>query len=159
MGELLRLIFVGIIVVVLQWLFFGRLDLWGATPDVVLLFVLWVSVHHDQNTGMIAGFLVGFALDAIYGLWGIHMFVKTVIGFLLGFLNTMYGDVFIRSVRRVVEITVVMSLLHNIVLVLFVAMQRGGGWGYLVWVLCIGSTLYTTLVAFLVTTFWRRSRP
>ena len=156
MGDLLRLFFIGTAVVSLQWLFFGRLDLWGATPDVVLLFVLWVAVRYDQTTGMIAGFLVGFALDAIYGLWGIHMFVKTVIGFLVGLLNMINSEVFVRSARRVVETTLVISLVHNTLLALFVVMQRGVGWGYLFWVLCIGSTLYTTLVAFLVVTFWRR---
>ncbi|MCY3594203.1 MAG: rod shape-determining protein MreD [Bacteroidetes bacterium] len=156
MGDLLRLFFIGTAAVALQWLFFGRLDLWGATPDVVLLFVLWVAVRYGQTSGTIAGFLVGFALDAIYGMWGIHMFVKTVIGFLVGLLNMINSEVFVRSARRVVETTLVISLVHNSLLALFVVMQRGVGWGYLLWVLCIGSTLYTTLVAFLAVTFWRR---
>lgn len=156
MGDLLRLFLIGTVTVALQWLFFGRLNLWGATPDVVLLFVLWVAVRYGQITGTVAGFLVGFALDAIYGLWGIHMFVKTVIGFLVGLLNMINSEVFVRSARRVVETTLVISLVHNSLLALFVVMQRGVGWGYLFWMLCIGGTLYTTLIAFLVVTLWRR---
>ena len=84
------------------------------------------------------------------------MFVKTVIGFLIGLLNMINSEFFVRSVRRVIETTLVIALVHNSLLAFFVVMQRGGGWGYILWVLCVGSTLYTTLVAFLAATFWRR---
>ena len=67
MGDLLRLLFIGTVIVTLQWLFFGRLDLWGATPDVVLLFVVWVAVRYGQITGTIAGFSGGFCTGC--NLW------------------------------------------------------------------------------------------
>ncbi len=156
MGDLLRLFFIGTVVVTLQWLFFGRLDLWGLLQMWSCFLYFGLPCVMVRPLGTVAGFLVGFALDAIYGLWGIHMLVKTVIGFLVGLLSMINSEVFVRSVRRVVETTLVISLVHNSLLALFVVMQRGTGWGYLLWVLCVGSTLYTTLVAFLAATFWRR---
>ncbi len=153
MDGVVRLFLIGTVVVTLQWLFFGRLDLWGAIPDVVLLFVIWVAVRYGRTTGTVVGFLVGFALDAIYGLWGIHMFVKTLIGFLIGHLNMINSEVFVRSIRRVIETTLVVSLVHNSLIMFFVVTQQGMGWGNFFWVLCVGSTLYTTFIAFLAASF------
>ena len=150
----------GGIAVFLQWFFFGRIGLWGATPDVVLLFVLWIAVRYGQMRGALTGFLLGFLLDAIYGLWGIHMFVKTLIGFLFGSkLFSIDVQIVEKSVRRVVELTLIASLLHNSIMVLFIWLQKGADQWQFIWILilCIGSTLYTTFIAFLIGHFfWRR---
>ncbi len=152
----LRLLIIGTITVTLQWLFFGRLSLWGATPDVVLLFVLWAAICYGQLTGALVGFLIGFALDMIYGLWGINMFVKTLIGFLVGYLNLINREVFERSVRRVVELSLIVSLTHNVLLSLFVLLRGEASWFFLMWSVCIGSTFYTALVAFIIAAIWSR---
>ncbi len=152
----LRLFIIGTICVTLQWLFFGRLTLWGATPDVVLLFVLWVAIGHGQVTGALVGFFAGFALDMVYGLWGINMFVKTLIGFLVGYLNLINLEVFERSVRRVVELSLVVALMHNVLLSFFVLLQGEASWLSLIWSVCVGSTLYTALVAFISAAIWSR---
>lgn len=144
------------IAVTLQWLFFGRIQLWGTMPDVVLLFVLWTAVRYGRIHGALTGFFAGFMLDAIYGLWGIHMFVKTLIGFLVGLLNVINNEVFERSVRRIVEVTLIVSLAQNGLMTFFLTIQDAGAAQYLVWQLFIGSTLYTTFVAFLIANFWRR---
>ena len=146
----------GTIAVALQWLFFGRIGLWGTTPDVVLLFVLWTAVRYGRIYGALTGFFAGFMLDAIYGLWGIHMFVKTLIGFLIGLLNVINNEVFERSVRRIVEVTLIVSLAQNGLMTLFITIQQAGEAQYLVWQLFLGCTLYTTVVAFVIATFWRR---
>ena len=150
-------IFIGLTVaVVSQWLFFGRLGLWESIPDVVLLYILLVAVRYGRVEGALAGFVAGFALDAIYGTWGINMFVKTLVGFLIGFLNAISSQVFERSTRRIIELTLIASLAHNILLSLFLLLQEGIDRRYLLWVVCMGNTLYTTFIAFLVATFWRR---
>ncbi|MXW84232.1 MAG: rod shape-determining protein MreD [Rhodothermaceae bacterium] len=156
MSRVLNLIFAGAVVVLLQWLFFGRLEIWGAYPDVALLFLIWLAVRHGRVYGAVGGFLVGFALDAIYGLWGIQMFVKTLMGFLVGFVANIRSEVMEKLILRAVEATFVTTLVHNAILVLFVMLQSGTGRGSLVWAICVGGTLYTTFVAFLLSVF--RSR-
>ena len=99
---------------------------------------------------------MGFALDAIYGLWGIQMFVKTLMGFLVGHVATIRSEAMEKLILRVVEATFVTTLVHNAILVLFVMLQSGTGRSSLVWAICVGGTLYTTLVAFLLSVF--RSR-
>ncbi len=156
MYRVLNLGLAGAVVVVLQWLFFGRLELWGAYPDVVLLFLIWLAVRYGRVYGAVGGFLVGFALDAIYGLWGIQMFVKTLTGFLVGLVATIRTEALEKLILRVVEATLVTTLVHNVLLVLFVMLQSGTSGGSLVWAICVGGTLYTTFVAFLLSVF--RSR-
>ncbi|MCY3999437.1 MAG: rod shape-determining protein MreD [Bacteroidetes bacterium] len=156
MRDILRFFFIGMVVVVLQWLFFGRISLWGSTPDIVLLFVLWMSVRYGQIGGALTGFIAGFGLDAIYGLWGTHMFVKTLIGFSIGTVNVINTEVLERSARRIVEITLVVSLIHNGLMSIFIILQEGISRDHLIWVLCVGNTLYTTFAAYVMAIFKRR---
>ena len=54
MLPVLRIVGYGLGVVLLQWLVFGRLQLWGAYPDVVLLFVAflrWYRTKSQLSTG------------------------------------------------------------------------------------------------------------
>ncbi|MCY4171298.1 MAG: rod shape-determining protein MreD [Bacteroidetes bacterium] len=156
MRDIIQCSVAGLIIVTLQWLFFGRLSLWGSTPDVVLLFVIWVSLRYGQIGGALAGFFVGFGLDAIYGLWGTHMFVKTLLGFLIGTLDLIESEVFERSQRRIVEITLIVALIHNIVFFMFILIQDGISREGLALILCLGNTLYTTFVAYILAVFRRR---
>ncbi len=156
MRNIVPCLIAGLITVTLQWLFFGRLSLWGSTPDVVLLFVIWVSLRYGQVGGALAGFLAGFGLDAIYGLWGTHMFVKTLMGFLIGTLDLIDSEVFQRSQRRILEITSAVALIHNVLFFMFVLLQDGISSENLALILCIGNTLYTTFIAYIISVFWRR---
>ncbi|MFT5142094.1 MAG: rod shape-determining protein MreD, partial [Thalassolituus oleivorans] len=84
MPPVVRRILLGILIVAAQWLVFGRLRLWGAYPDVVLLFVAWIGIRQGRRTGALSGFACGLLMDFAYDTWGLHMLVKTIVGFLLG---------------------------------------------------------------------------
>ena len=84
MSSVLRHALVGVFIVALQWLVLGRLRLWGAYPDAVLLFVAWIGIRYGRRAGSVSGFVFGLLMDVVYGTWGIHMFVKTIVGFLVG---------------------------------------------------------------------------
>src|SRR5690625_138707 len=79
-----RQLILGAIVFLVQWLVLGRLQIFGAYPDIVLLFVAWLGIRNGRLSGSAGGFVLGFLLDAVYQTWGIHMFVKTLVGFLVG---------------------------------------------------------------------------
>ena len=75
---------VGLVIIALQWLILGRLQLWEVFPDVVLLYGAWLGLRHGRLVGSVGGFGLGFLMDVIYGTWGLHTFVKTLVGFLVG---------------------------------------------------------------------------
>ena len=148
-----QLAVVGLAILALQWLVLGRLRIFGAYPDAVVLFVAWIALRQGRETGTGFGFIFGFLMDAIYGTWGLHMFAKTLIGFLVG--------IFPASERETLHILpqqaflggLVVALLHNGVIILLLAIGAGTRNAFMLLALWIGAALYTALVAFLTSLF------
>ncbi|PEN13777.1 rod shape-determining protein MreD [Longibacter salinarum] len=143
----------GAATVLTQWLVLGRLTVWGAYPDVVLLFIAWFSLRTSRRQGAIAGFSLGLVLDAIYGTWGIHAFVKTVIGFLLGFFAVDERDTITIQPTQAFMGGLVIALVHNGLLIAFLALQTDTANDFLVLSLWFGSALYTACIAGLLNLF------
>src|SRR6056297_1830159 len=128
-------------VFLLQWLVFGRLRIYGAYPDVVLLFLAWYALKEGRRRASIAGFLLGAALDAVYGSWGVHMFVKTLVGFLLGFFALDERDPLLIQPQQALLGGLVVALLHNGLLVALLSLQTTATNDFLVYALWLGSAL------------------
>ena len=146
----------GVIAVLLQWLFFGRLILWGSYPDVVLLYVGVVALQTGRLPGAFIGFATGLMLDAVYGTWGIQMMIKTIMGFAIGLVAKGESVSLTRVPLRCGVAGFVVALAHNGLLLLLILLQSGVRSGHLVLELWIGCTLYTSLVAFLASLIRRR---
>ena len=143
-----RFILTGSGLVAAQWLVVQHLDLWGAVPDVVLLFLAWVALHTSRRTAAIAGFVLGAALDAAYGTWGLHMLVKTLTGFLLGSITvTEERDALVIQPQQAFLGGFALTLMHNGLLVILLALQAQTTNTFLVNALWLGSSLYTAVLA------------
>ena len=156
MPIIVRHAFAGLAVVALQWLFLGRLTLWGAYPDAVLLYVAWIAIRYGRQGGAISGFTFGFLLDAIYDTWGLHMLVKTLVGFLLGLFPSIERETLKILPRQAFLGGLVIALVHNGIFVTLLALQWGVRNTFLVTGLWIGSALYTAGIATLATLFSSR---
>ena len=156
MPIIVRHAFAGLAVVALQWLFLGRLTLWGAYPDAVLLYVAWIAIRYGRQGGAISGFAFGFLLDAIYDTWGLHMLVKTLVGFLLGLFPSIEREALLILPRQAFLGGLVIALVHNGIFVTLLALQWGVRNTFLVTGLWIGSALYTAGIATLATLFSSR---
>ncbi len=151
-----RRLFVGLLIVALQWLILGRLQLWGAMPDAVLLYVAWIGLRHGRLQGALAGALLGFLMDVIYDQWGIHMFVKTLVGFVLGLFPSNERETLLILPQQAFVGSLVIALLHNGLVVIFFVLQSGTRTPFLLAILWLGSALYTALVGTIVTLFSTR---
>jgi len=148
-----RRLLIGAATFIAQWLVLGRLTLWGSYPDVVLLFIAWFSLRTGRKQGAIAGFTLGLALDVVYGTWGIHAFVKTLIGFLLGsFAVDERESLFIQPTQAFLG-GLVVALVHNGLLIAFLALQTETTNDFLVFGLWLGSAFYTACVAGILSLF------
>lgn len=156
MPLVLRRILVGLLVVALQWLVLGRLQIWGAFPDAVLLFVAWIGLRHGRLFGAVSGFGAGLLLDAIYGTWGIQTFVKTVVGFLVGLFPATERETLLILPQQAFLGGFVIALLHNGLLVLFLALLSGTRTLFLITALWLGSAFYTAIVGTLMSLFSSR---
>lgn len=138
---------------IVQWLVLGRLRLWGAYPDAVLLFVAWTGVRNGRSAGAVAGFTLGLLMDVIYGTWGIHMFVKTLVGFLVGLFPANERETLLILPQQAFIGSLVIALLHNGLLVLLLALDAGTRNSFLITTLWLGSALYTATLGTIASLF------
>ncbi len=147
---------VGLVIIALQWLILGRLQLWEVFPDVVLLYVAWLGLRHGRLVGSVGGFGLGFLMDVIYGTWGLHTFVKTLVGFLVGQFPADERETLLILPRQAFVGALVIALVHNGLLVLLMALQSGTRTSFLIWGLWLGSSLYTSILGTIASLFSRR---
>lgn len=155
MGQLVRQLLIGLVVVAVQWLVLGRLDLWGVFPDVVVLYIAFVALQSGRRAGSVFGFVLGFFMDWLYGTWGVHMLIKTIVGFLIGLF-----PVDERAMRQVTPVQafvggLVIALLHNGLAVIFYALTAGTRTGFLIFGLWLGGAVYTAFIG-MITAFFVR---
>jgi len=137
----------------LQWLIVGRLRIYGTFPDAVLLFLAWYALREGRRGGALTGAGLGLAMDLAYGTWGIHMFVKTLIGFLVGrFAVEEHTPLIIRPQQALLG-SLMLALLHNGLLVALLALQTQATTSFLLYGLWVGSALYTAVVGGIVALF------
>lgn len=147
---------VGFAVFILQWLVLGRLVLWGAYPDAVLLYVAWLGLRHGRQVGSIAGFSLGLLMDIAYGTWGIQMFVKTLVGFLVGLFPANERETLLIQPQQAFVGGLVIALLHNGLFVALLALESGARSTGMITALWLGSALYTALVGTVAALFSTR---
>ena len=137
----------------LQWLFLGRLQIFGTYPDGVMLYLTWYALHEGRQRGMLTGFGLGLALDAVYGTWGVHMFVKTLVGFVVGTFAVDDRKPLLIQPQQAFLGGLVIALLHNGLLVILLALQTEATNSFLIYGLWLGAALYTAAVAYVVSLF------
>lgn len=148
-----RRLFIGLALFALQWLVLGRLRIYGAYPDAVLLFIAWYALREGRRPGAVVGFVLGLAMDAAYGTWGVHMFVKTLVGFLLGLFAIDRREPLLIQSQQAFIGGLVVALLHNGLLVALLALQTTATNNFLVFSLWLGSALYTAVLGTLASLF------
>ncbi|NND69972.1 MAG: rod shape-determining protein MreD [Rhodothermales bacterium] len=152
----LRVAVAGLLTLLVQWIVLGRLSVFGAYPDAVMLFVAWIGLQFGRRAGSIAGFILGTLMDAVYGTWGIHMILKTITGFLLGMFSPEDRDILVISPRQAIMGGMVVGILHNGLHVAFLTLQVGAVNPESVLALWPGSAIYSALVATIAAFFATR---
>ena len=146
----------GLLCVLVQWLILGRLELWGAYPDIVLLYIAWLAFTHGKRFGALAGFLLGFLMDAVYDTWGIQMFVKTLLGFMVGLFQLNERDSILIRPDQAFLVGLFISLLHNGLLVALVVLDSGARNPFFILSFWIGAAVYTAVVANIISRFLKQ---
>jgi len=61
---------------------------YNATPDLILILLVYYSINYGQTYGTVLGFVFGFLFDLITGsLLGSAMLSKTIAGFIAGYFS------------------------------------------------------------------------
>lgn len=156
MPPLVRRALIGFLLVILQWTVLYRLDIFGAYPDAVLLFVAWIGLRHGRQAGSVTGFLLGFLMDWVFGTWGVNMFIKTLVGFLVGLFPASDRETLLIRPEQAFLGGLVIALLHNGIQIIFMAVETGERSPITLTAHWVGAALYTGFLAFLAALFARR---
>jgi rod shape-determining protein MreD len=144
-SENIRLFFIGLGIVAIQIVLLRHLEILGAESDLVLLFLLWLAAKKSKTKVLIYAAFLGFLQDALTDLWGLNMFSKTVLIFILyGYLNRISQNRFLYW--QIFLIILMAAFLHNLIFYgvsLFTELYSGG---HMIWSLLIVSSIFTAIV-------------
>lgn len=158
MPLLLRRIGAGLGVVLLQWLVFQRLGLWGVVPDVVLLFVALVAIKRGRLAGAVAGFSAGLLMDILTNptMFGLNTLVKTLMGFVVGLFRSDQGENTRVPPPQAFLGALVVSVVQNGLITIALALDQSTRTPFLIAGLWLGGAVYTAVVAFTASLFGSR---
>lgn len=155
MPHVLRRVLVGLAVVLLQWLVFNHLRLWGTFADVVLIYVAFIAVRHGRTAGAVAGFSTGLLMDIVTpGVpFGLFMTLKTLMGFGIGFFQTDQGENIRLHPWQAFFGALLVAVVHNGLMVIILALDNQTRTLFLITGLWFGSALYTAFIALLASLY------
>ncbi len=144
-SENLRLFFIGLGMVAIQILLFKNLRIFDGEADLVLIYLVWVCTKLDKTESLIFAGLLGLFQDAFTDLWGLNMFSKTVLVFILhSYLNRISENRFI--FWQVFLIILALAFLHNLIFFALTLFSETYATGYIIWSLLAVSTLMTAVI-------------
>jgi rod shape-determining protein MreD len=122
----------------------------GITPDILFIWLLYLTLTEGQIVGTVGGFSIGVLYDlAVGGFLGLTALSKTLSCFLGGYFFNENKTLITLGSYRFVTIVFILSLVHNaLYFVIFVA---GTQMHYVTTVMWYGlaTTVYTSVVSLL----------
>lgn len=148
-----RDILIGFLFLVIQLIIFRHLSLLGATADLILLFILWLSSNQPSRVyALLFAAALGFIQDAFLDIWGMNMFAKVLVSLVsFNYLQRMMENkAFISQIALSIFIC---SFIHNLVFLGIGALATDYNIGINFWQLSVGNSIYTAISGTLIYLF------
>jgi rod shape-determining protein MreD len=147
-----------IVLLVIQATLIPFMSLVGVTPDVLLIFVIVITLREGQITGTIAGFIIGLVSDIVVGdFLGLGALTKTIAGFTAGYFYNEPNPLQPLSTYMFFIVMAIAGFVHNIVHYGFLLQGLPVSVFEIIFKFMIGATVYTIFVS-LVPYFYFNSR-
>ncbi|RNC79462.1 MAG: rod shape-determining protein MreD [Balneola sp.] len=151
-SELLKDFGLGIVFVISQILFFQHLNILGTTVDPIIFFLLWLIPRYERSSLLFMAAALGLIQDAFFDFWGMFMFSKTLLVFLL-----------YNFVRKRAEIQLLLwqiflfiwvaAIVHNLIFFGLNSFFEAYAVNYYPFLQIVGGAIYTALVGSLIYVF------
>jgi rod shape-determining protein MreD len=127
------------------------------TPDLLMIWVVYLAIQHGQIPGMVAGFVIGIVIDFVGGQFlGLTALSKTAAGFLAGYFFNENKIVQILGSYEFLVVTALASFLHNIIYFVISVQGSDIDIGTAVFHFDVFSTLYTVSIALFPVFYYSR---
>jgi rod shape-determining protein MreD len=161
-NPVLRYIGYGVIALLLSVVhvvFLRFMQVSSVTPDLLLIFTVFIAIYEGQFTGMIAGFLCGLLFDAIStDVIGTNALAKTFAGFVAGYFYRENQGIQIVGSLNFLLIVALSGFIHNLVYsFFFIKPMQVSFWVFFLQY-GLAATLYTTVTALFLMLFVNRRR-
>lgn len=144
-SENIRTLLIGLGILAIQIVLFRNLRIFDAEADLVLVFIIWLCTKRNKTESLLFAALFGLLQDSLTDLWGINMFSKTLIVFILhGYLNRISENRFI--FWQIFLMILVIAFLHNLIFLGVSSFSDVYATDYFVWSLLIISSLFTGIL-------------
>lgn len=117
------------------------------SPDLPLIWVVYIAIRRGQIAGTITGFLFGLVLDALgasEGMLGLAAFSKTLAGFIAGYFYNENKTMQTLGGYQFIVILAIASAVHNLCYFLIFLQGTTLGMGTVLLRYGLPTTLYTT---------------
>jgi rod shape-determining protein MreD len=148
-----------LMVVLLQTTIAQYLAVAGFSPDIALIWIVYLSIRRGQITGTVAGFFVGLVLDLLSGndgMLGLAALSKTVGGFTAGYFFNENKTVQTLGSYRFILIILSVSLVHNLIYFIIFLQGSGAHWWQAILLYGVPAALYTAAVGLIPTFVFAR---
>jgi rod shape-determining protein MreD len=161
-NPVLRYIGYGVIALLLSVVhvvFLRFMQVSSVTPDLLLIFTVFIAIYEGQFTGMIAGFLCGLLFDAIStDVIGTNALAKTFAGFVAGYFYRENQGIQIVGSLNFLLIVALSGFIHNLIYsFFFIKPMQVSFWVFFLQY-GLAATLYTTVTALFLMLFVNRRR-
>lgn len=130
----------------LQIVMFRHLRIWEMQPDLVVIYLLWQMGRNDRTSCLFMAAGLGFLQDAMLDLWGLNMFSKVLMTFII--YNYIPRKENMRLLLWQIFLTLLgAALVHNIIFLgLSVSVEHYTA-EVMFWKQWIGNAVYSAVVA------------
>ena len=151
-SQLARHFIYGLFFILLDVLFFQHLNIFGASIDPVLFYLLWLVQKYDRTQLIIFTAVLALIQDAFFDFWGIMMFSKSLTLFII------YNFIRRRSeaqllLWQIFLIILFSAIIHNIILFVLSSFFSAYAVGYSPFMIVIGNSVYTAVIGLLIYIF------
>lgn len=145
-GRRLKHIGIGLVFLILQLVLFRHLTIFEAYPDLVLIFLVWYMSKENRTAALLMGASLGFLQDALLDIWGLNMFSKTLLIYVVHrFIPKDHKTQL--SVGQVVITVALAALFHNLIFLGLNIFIQNYTAETLFGAYLLGSSLYSAIVA------------
>lgn len=136
---------IGVCFILLQVLIFQHLKFYGATPDLLLIYLLWLAIRYNRIKLLIFAASLGFIQDALFDYWGLNMFAKTLLCFLFfNFVNRRKEGRLL--VWQIFLVLATASVIHNLIFLGLSTFIDAYTTGFIPIIFVLLSSLYTAFI-------------
>jgi rod shape-determining protein MreD len=150
MSRHIKYFFVAFLLIMIQTKIMNIVSLEGITPDLLLIWLVYVAITRGQLTSTMWGFITGIMFDLATGNFiGLSALSKTIAGFTAGYFYGENKATMTLGSYRYVIIVLLTSIVHNSIY--FAIFTRGSEIGIwrAIFQYGLASTFYTAAVTLL----------